>query len=92
MLFLNITGKSSPMMEVFSSFSMVGVYETRKGLKFVHVTSEVKCLPVTYHHSVFFLPQKFTGKFTILIFMDKRFYKGQSWVDHYHRSSQIDPT
>ena len=33
------------MMEVFSSFSMVGVYETRKGLKFVHVTSEVKCLP-----------------------------------------------
>merc|ERR1711936_268901 len=33
-------GKSSPMMEVFGSFSMVGVYETRKGLKFVHVTSE----------------------------------------------------
>ena len=64
------------MMEVFSSFSMVGVYETMKGLKFVHITSEVKCLPVTNHHSVFFLPQKFTGKFTILIFMDKRFYKG----------------
>ena len=42
----NIAGKSSPMMEVFSSFSMVGVYETLKGLKFVHITSEVKCLPV----------------------------------------------
>jgi len=28
------------MMETFSAFSMVGVYETRKGLKFVHVTSE----------------------------------------------------
>ena len=35
-----ITGKSSPMMENFSAFSMVGVYETRKGLKFVHITSE----------------------------------------------------
>ena len=45
----NIAGKSSPMMEVFSSFSMVGVYETRKGLKFVHVTSEVECLPVIDH-------------------------------------------
>merc|ERR1711874_484658 len=33
-------GKSSPMMETFSEFSMVGVYETRKGLKFVHITSE----------------------------------------------------
>merc|ERR1719347_2077762 len=33
-------GKSSPMMENFSPFSMVGVYETRKGLKFVHITSE----------------------------------------------------
>ena len=73
MLFLNITGKSSPMMEVFSSFSMVGVYETRKGLKFVHVTSEVKCLPVIDHHSSsLFLSQKFVGKFTILIFMDNR--------------------
>jgi len=28
------------MMETFSEFSMVGVYETRKGLKFVHITSE----------------------------------------------------
>ena len=28
------------MMETFSAFSMVGVYETRKGLKFVHITSE----------------------------------------------------
>ena len=28
------------MMETFSPFSMVGVYETRKGLKFVHITSE----------------------------------------------------
>ena len=28
------------MMETFSDFSMVGVYETRKGLKFVHITSE----------------------------------------------------
>ena len=35
-----ISGKSSPMMETFSPFSMVGVYETRKGLKFVHITSE----------------------------------------------------
>ena len=35
-----MTGKSSPMMETFSAFSMVGVYETRKGLKFVHITSE----------------------------------------------------
>ena len=69
----NIAGKSSPMMEVFSSFSMVGVYETRKGLKFVHVTSEVKCLPVFDHHSSsLFLSQKFVGKFTILIFMDNR--------------------
>jgi len=48
-------GKSSPMMETFSAFSMVGVYETRKGLKFVHITSE-----------------KFSGKFTVLIFMDNR--------------------
>ena len=60
------------MMEVFSSFSMVGVYETRKGLKFVHVTSEVKCLPVFDHSSSLFLSQKFVGKFTILIFMDNR--------------------
>ena len=62
------------MMEVFSSFSMVGVYETMKGLKFVHVTSEVKCfLPVFDHHSSsLFLSQKFVGKFTILIFMDNR--------------------
>ena len=35
-----MSGKSSPMMETFSPFSMVGVYETRKGLKFVHITSE----------------------------------------------------
>ena len=35
-----LSGKSSPMMETFSAFSMVGVYETRKGLKFVHITSE----------------------------------------------------
>ena len=28
------------MVETFSAFSMVGVYETRKGLKFVHITSE----------------------------------------------------
>ena len=35
-----MTGKSSPMMETFSAFSMVGVYETRKSLKFVHITSE----------------------------------------------------
>ena len=28
------------MIETFSAFSMVGVYETRKGLKFVHITSE----------------------------------------------------
>ena len=35
-----MSGKSSPMMETFSEFSMVGVYETRKGLKFVHITSE----------------------------------------------------
>ena len=69
----NIAGKSSPLMEVFSSFSMVGVYETRKGLKFVHVTSEVKCLPVIDHHSSsLFLSQKFVGKFTILIFMDNK--------------------
>ena len=73
MLFLNITGKSSPMMEVFSSFSMVGVYETRKGLKFVHVTSEVNYLPVFDHHSSsLYQSQKFVGKFTILIFMDNR--------------------
>ena len=39
-LIIKITGKSSPMMETFSAFSMVGVYETRKGLKFVHITSE----------------------------------------------------
>ena len=43
------------MMETFSAFSMVGVYETRKSLKFVHITSE-----------------KFTGKFTVFIFMDNR--------------------
>ena len=61
------------MMEVFSSFSMVGVYETRKGLKFVHVTSEVKCLSVIDHHSSnLLLSQKFVGKFTILIFMDNK--------------------
>ena len=40
MVILKITGKSSPMMETFPAFSMVGVYETRKGLKFVHITSE----------------------------------------------------
>ena len=28
------------MMETFSAFSMVGVYKTRKSLKFVHITSE----------------------------------------------------
>ena len=39
-LIIKITGKSSPMMETFSAFSMVAVYETRKGLKFVHVSSE----------------------------------------------------
>ena len=39
-LIVQIPGKSSPMMETFSAFSMVGVYETRKGLKFVHITSE----------------------------------------------------
>ena len=39
-LIVQISGKSSPMMETFSAFSMVGVYETRKGLKFVHITSE----------------------------------------------------
>ena len=40
MVILKIPGKSSPMMETFPAFSMVGVYETRKGLKFVHITSE----------------------------------------------------
>ena len=48
-------GKSMPMMDTFTDFSMVGVYETRKGLKFVHVNSE-----------------KFSGKFTVLIFMDNK--------------------
>merc|ERR1719452_306868 len=33
-------GKSMPMMDIFTNFSMVGVCETRKGPKFVHVTSE----------------------------------------------------
>ncbi len=33
-------GKSAPLMDSFSKFSMVGVYETRKGLKFVHITSD----------------------------------------------------
>ena len=28
------------MMETFSAFSMVGVYKTRKSLRFVHITSE----------------------------------------------------
>ena len=40
MVILKIPGKSSPMMETFPAFSMVGVSETRKGLKFVHITSE----------------------------------------------------
>ena len=40
MVILKIPGKSSPMMETFPAFSMVGLYETRKGLKFVHITSE----------------------------------------------------
>ena len=35
-----LPGKSSPLMDRFAQFSMVGVYETRKGLKFVHITSE----------------------------------------------------
>ena len=35
-----LPGKSSPLMDRFAEFSMVGVYETRKGLKFVHITSE----------------------------------------------------
>ena len=79
-------------MEVFSSFSMVGVYETRKGLKFVHVTSEVKCLPVIdYHSSSLFLSQKFVGKFTILIFMDNRRVEilNTSITDH-HRLSELE--
>ena len=33
-------GKSFPIMDSFSKFSMVGVSETKKGLKFVRVTSE----------------------------------------------------
>jgi hypothetical protein len=33
-------GKSAPLMDRFSNFSMVAVYETRKGLKFVHITSD----------------------------------------------------
>ena len=33
-------GKSMPMMDTFTNFSMVGVCETKKGPKFVHVTSE----------------------------------------------------
>ena len=53
-LIIKITGKSSPMMETFSAFSMVGVYETMKSLKFVHIT----------------LSEKFAGKFTILIIME----------------------
>ena len=28
------------MLDTFTDFSMVGVYETKKGLKFVHVSSE----------------------------------------------------
>ena len=91
-LFTNVAGKSSPMMEVFSSFSMVGVYETMKGLKFVHVTSEVKCLPFFDHHSSsLFHSQKFVGKFTILIFMDNRRVEilNTSITDH-HRLSELE--
>ena len=33
-------GKSCPINDTFTHFSMVGVYETRKGLKFVHITSK----------------------------------------------------
>ena len=33
-------GKSFPLMDSFSKFSMVGVSETKKGLKFVRATSE----------------------------------------------------
>ena len=33
-------GKSCPINDTFPHFSMVGVYETRKGLKFVHITSK----------------------------------------------------
>ena len=40
MLRSGLPGKSSPLMDRFAQFSMVGVYETRKGLKFVHITSE----------------------------------------------------
>ena len=36
----NEPGKSMPMMETFTNFSMVGVYETKGELKFVHVKSE----------------------------------------------------
>ena len=34
-------GKSAPLMDSFSKFSMVGVYETRKGLKFVYISSDM---------------------------------------------------
>ena len=33
-------GKSMPMMDTFTDFSMVGVYKTKGELKFVHVKSE----------------------------------------------------
>ena len=36
----NEPGKSMPMMNTFTNFSMVGVYKTKGELKFVHVKSE----------------------------------------------------
>ena len=36
----NEPGKSMPMMDTFTNFSMVGVYKTKGELKFVHVKSE----------------------------------------------------
>ena len=50
-------GKSMPMMDTFTDFSMVGVYETRKGTKFVQVDSE---------------RERFKGKYVVLIFMDNK--------------------
>ena len=58
MVILKTTGKSSPMMETFPAFSMVGVYESRKDL--------------SYFHRFHITSKKFAGIYTVLIFMDNR--------------------
>ena len=57
MAILKITGKGFPISETFSA-SMVGVYESRKDLKYVH--------------DVAITSDKFAGIYTVLIFMDNR--------------------